>query len=124
MTSEISEAQKKWDLMHTFSYAYICQPPREYWEDEEFMMHRDILFGQVHYDVHRTDWKTIYSRYNEYLPIRLAFKDAKEYYQAWTLGQSTAAYEQIKGYAERTDQQRAEIRKPKRIVIEKPKKKK
>jgi hypothetical protein len=119
-----SEGQKKWDLMHTFSYAYICQPPEEYWEDEEFMMHRDILFGQVHHDVHRTDWKTIYSRYNEFLPIRLAFKNAKEFYEAQSTGGTTQAYEDIKGYAERMDKQRAEMRKPKVVVPQKPKKKK
>jgi hypothetical protein len=119
-----SEAQIKWDLMHTFSYAYICQPPKEYWEDEEFMMQRDILFNQVHHDVHRTEWKTIYSRYNEFLPIRLAFKDAKEYYEAQLIGSTTTAYQEIRGYAERMDKQRAEMRRPKVIVPEKPKKKK
>ncbi len=110
--------------MHTFSYAYICQPPEEYWEDEDFMMQRDILLSQVHHDVHRTDWKTIYSRYNEFLPIRLAFKDAKEYYEAQTQGVTTPAYERIRGYAERMDKQRAEMRKPKVVVPQNPKKKK
>ena len=119
-----SEAQKKWDLMHTFSYAYICQPPQEYWDDEEFMMHRDILLNQVHHDVHRTDWKTIYSRYNEYLPIRLAFKDAKESYEALIQNSTTPAYQNIRVYAERMDKQRVILRKPPVIVIEKPKKKK
>jgi hypothetical protein len=119
-----SEAQRKWDLMHTFSYAYICQPPQEYWDDEEFMMHRDILLNQVHHDVHRTDWKTIYSRYNEYLPIRLAFKDAKESYEALAQNSTTPAYENIRVYAERMDKQRVILRKPPVIVIEKPKKKK
>lgn len=110
--------------MHTFSYAYICQPPEEYWEDEDFMMQRDILLSQVHHDVHRTDWKTIYSRYNEFFPIRLAFKDAKEYYESQSQGSTTPAYERIRGYAERMDVQRAEMRKPKVIVPENPKKKK
>lgn len=120
----VSEAQKKWDLMHTFSYAYICQPPKEYWEDEDFMLQRDILFGQVHNDVHRTDWKTIYGRYNEFLPIRLAFKDAKDYYEAWVRGGTTEAYELIREYSERMDEQRAKMRKPLEVVAKTPKKKK
>lgn len=105
-----SEAEVKWDLMHTFTYAYICQPPSEYLSDEEFMLHRDILFNQIGNDVHRTDWKTIYSRYKDYLPIRLANKDAKEYYDAMQVGGSTAAYDAIRGYAERVDWQRKTIR--------------
>lgn len=123
MTSS-SEAQIKWDLMHTFSYAYICQPPKEYWEDEEFMFQRDILFNQVANDVHQTDWKTIYGRYNEYLPIRLAYKDAKEYFDASLQGQTTAAYEEIRGYAEKVARQKAEIRAPKYVVAETKTKKK
>jgi hypothetical protein len=105
-----SEAQAKWDLMHTFSYAYICQPPDEYRNDEEYMLQRDILFNQIANDVHRTDWKSIYARYNEYLPIRLAYKDAKEYYDARLSGTTTKAYEAIKGYAEISDWQRTIIR--------------
>jgi hypothetical protein len=119
-----SEGQEKWDLMHTFSYAYICQPPKEYWEDEEFMLQREVLFNQVHNDVHRTDWKTIYGRYSEYLPIRLALKDAKEYYEAKQNGTTTPAYEEIKGYAERMDAQRKEISRPPLLLQEKTKKKK
>lgn len=98
--------------MHTFSYAYICQPPKEYWENEEFMLQQEILFNQVANDVHNTDWRTIYGRYNEYLPIRLAYKNAKEYYEARLQGQTTAAYEDIRGYAERVAKQKAEMRRP------------
>lgn len=118
------EAQRKWDLMHTFSYAYICQPPKEYWEDEEFMLHRDVLFNQVANDVHKTDWSTIYKRYNEYLPIRLAYKDAKEYYDAELDGASTPAYEEIKGYAQRVDAQKKELRRPVPVYVEPKTKKK
>lgn len=123
MTSS-SEAQNKWDLMHTFSYAYICQPPREYWDNEDFMLQRDILFNQVAKDVHRTDWKTIYGRYSEYLPIRLAYKDAKEYFEAQAQGQTTPAYEEIRGYAEKVARQKAEFRRPSFVIEMKPKKKK
>jgi len=108
----MSEAQNKWDLMHTFSYAYICQPPKEYWNDEDFMLQRDILFNQVANDVHRTDWQTIYGRYNEYLPIRLAYKNAKEYFEARERGETTSEYEEIKGYAERVAMQKEEMRRP------------
>jgi len=65
-----SEAQQKWDLMHTFGYSYICQPPQKFWDDEEFLFQRDILLQQVHHDVHRTDWKTIYTGTLSFAPSR------------------------------------------------------
>jgi len=117
LTMSSFEAQNKWDLMHTFSYAYICQPPREYWDNEEFMLQREILFNQVAKDVHHTDWKTIYGRYNEYLPIRLAYKDAKEYFEAQAQGQTTPAYKDIRGYAERVARQKAEMRRPAPVYV-------
>mgnify|MGYP006275129837 CR=1 FL=1 len=121
-----SEAQRKWDILHTFSYAYICQPPEQYWDDEEFMYQRDILLQQVHHDVHRTDWKTIYSRYGDYLPIQAALNDAKEYYAKLEVGETTPAYERMREYAERMDAQRVEMRKPRPlpVVVNTKKKKK
>ena len=107
------EAQKKWDIMHTFSYSYICQPPQKYWEDEEFLFQRDILLQQVHHDVHRTDWKIIYGRYSEFRPIQAAYKDAKEYYDAFLKGETTPEYESIRAYAERMDEERVKLRAPK-----------
>ena len=112
MTTLSSEAQRKWDLLHTFSYAYICQPPEKYWDDEDFMFQRDVLLQQVHHDVHRTDWKTIYARYSEFLPIQAAHADAKAYYQQAENGLSTPEYERIRAYAERMDEQRIQMRKP------------
>jgi hypothetical protein len=109
-----SEAQQKWDLMHTFSYSYICQPPQKFWNDEEFLFQRDILLQQVHHDVHRTDWKTIYARYSEFRPIQEAHKDAKAYYQAFENEQTTPEYESIRAYAERMDEERKIIRAPKK----------
>ncbi len=76
------------------------------------MLQRDILFNQVANDVHRTDWKTIYGRYSEYLPIRLAYKDAKEYFEAQAQGQTTSAYEEIRGYAEKVAKQKEQMRRP------------
>lgn len=108
-TPACNEAQEKWDLMHTFSYAYICQPPDQ-WDGEEFELQRETLFGQMGYTVHKTDWKSIYSRYSDYLVIRLAFRDAKEYYEARKRGESTPAYERIRGYAERMDKERQAMR--------------
>ena len=104
------EAQKKWDIMHTFSYSYICQPPQKYWEDEEFLFQRDILLQQVHHDVHRTDWEIIYGRYSELRPIQAAYKDAKEYYDAFLKGETTPEYESIRAYAERVDEERVKLR--------------
>lgn len=109
-----SEAQDKWDLMHTFSYAYICQPPRKYWDDEEFLFQLDILFQKIDYNVHRTDWKTIYGRYSEFKPIQAALRDAKAYYEAFVNGQTTPEYERIRAYAERINEERIILRTPKK----------
>jgi uncharacterized protein YktA (UPF0223 family) len=109
-----NEAQEKWDLLHTFSYSYICQPPRKYWDDEEFLFQRDILVEQVQHDVHKTDWKTIYARYSEFKPIQAAHKDAKAYYEAFEKGQTTPEYESIRAYAQRMDEERKIIRTSKK----------
>ena len=108
-----SEAQQKWDLIHLFSYSYICQPPKKYWDDEEFMYQREILFQQVAHDIHTTDWKTIYTRYSDFRPIQLAYNDAKEYFAALSDGKSTPEYDVIRGYAELVEQERKKIRAPK-----------
>jgi hypothetical protein len=123
-TPACHEAQEKWDLMHTFSYAYICQPPAE-WDGEEFELQREALFAIVGPTVHKTDWKSIYSRYSDYIVIRLAFRDARDYYQAKSNGLSTPAYERIRGYAERMDKERYAMRSNPVVVeeIKKPKKK-
>ena len=112
-SEKIDEAQRKWDLMHTFSYSYICQPPRAYWDDEAFMADRETLLVQVASDVHRTDWKRIYAMFGASLPIKLAFHDAKEYYEASLRGETTPAYELKRGYMERMDKEREQKRKEK-----------
>jgi len=110
MQTKREEAQQRWDLLHSFCYSYICQVPKKYMNDEEYRAHRDVLFDLVANDVHRTNWKDIFSRYQNYLPIVAAYNAAKEYTYAAEKGQTTEEYEEIRGYVERMDDQRRQMR--------------
>ena len=102
--------QRKWDILHTFCYAYICQPPQDFWEDKQFMEERDFLFRAVKNNVHVTDWKQILREYSQMGPITLGIKHAKEFYEAEVQNKETEAYRAIKDYFLRTDREREIIR--------------
>jgi hypothetical protein len=109
-TSAISSDERKWDILHTFCYAYICQPPQEYWEDKQFMEERDFLLRAVKNNVHVTDWKQILREYSQMRPITLSVRHAKEFYEAEVQNASTEAYRAIKSYFLKTDREREIIR--------------
>lgn len=102
--------QRKWDILHTFCYAYICQPPQEYWEDKQFMEERDFLMQAMKNNVHVTDWKQILREYSQMGPITLSIKHAKEFYEAEVQNQETQAYKAIKSYFQKVDREREIIR--------------
>jgi hypothetical protein len=111
MEKPLSESdQRKWDVLHTFCYAYICQPPQEMWEDAEFMAHRNELFELVGNCVHSTNWKSILSAKSQMRPITLSIKHAKEFYNSEAIGEKTEAYRAIEEYFKRTDWQRQMLR--------------
>jgi hypothetical protein len=105
-----TSAQRKWDIVETFCYAYICQPPQEYWGDDEFMAERDFLLNAIGNNVHVTNWKQVLKEYSEMRPITLSIKHAKEFYEAEVQNEETEAYRAIKSYFVRTDRQREIIR--------------
>ena len=109
-TSAISSDERKWDILHTFCYAYICHPPQEYWEDKQFMEERDFLLRAVKNNVHVTDWKQILREYSQMRPIKLSVRHAKEFYEAEVQNASTEAYRAIESYFTRTDREREIIR--------------
>lgn len=109
-TSAISSDQRKWDILHTFCYAYICQPPQEYWEDKQFMEEREFLFRAVKNNVHVTDWKQILREYSQMGPITLGIKHAKEFYEAEVQNKETEAYRAIKEWFLKMDKEREIIR--------------
>lgn len=109
-TSTISSEQRKWDILHTFCYAYICQPPQDFWEDKQFMEERDFLLRAVKNNVHVTDWKQILREYSQMGPITLSIKHAKEFYEAEVQNKETEAYRAIKSYFLKTDREREIIR--------------
>jgi hypothetical protein len=98
--------QRKWDILHTFCYAYICQPPREVWEDEEIMAERDELLEMVGNCVHSTDWKSILSAKSKMRLITLSIINAKDFYNSEVIGEKTEAYKAIEGYFSKVDWQR------------------
>lgn len=102
--------QRKWDILHTFCYAYICQPPQEYWEDKQFMEERDFLMRAMKNNVHVTDWKQILREYSQMGPITLSIKHAKEFYEAEVQNQETQDYKAIKSYFQKVDREREIIR--------------
>jgi hypothetical protein len=102
--------QRKWDILHTFCYAYICIPPEEYWEDENFMEERNFLLPAMKNSVHDTDWKAVLREYSQMKPVTLSIKDAKEFYEAEVQNKETEAYKAIKRYFLKTDRERQIIR--------------
>lgn len=104
------ETQRKWDILHTFCYAYICSPPQEYWKDEEFMRERQFLMAAVKNSVHETDWKPILREYSQMKPVTLSIRHAKEFYEAEVHNKETEPYKAIKDYFVRMDEQRSIIR--------------
>jgi hypothetical protein len=110
MKPHSNPTQRKWDILHTFCYAYICTPPEEYWEDENFMEERNFLLPAMKNSVHDTDWKAILREYSQMRPVTLSIKDAKEFYEAEVQNKETEAYRAIKSYFLRTDKERQIIR--------------
>jgi len=102
--------QRKWDILHTFCYSYICQPPQEYWEDEEFMKERNELLELVENDVHRTNWKQLLSANSQTRLITLSIRHAKDFYDYEVIGQETKPYRAIKEYFKRVDWEREMLR--------------
>lgn len=102
--------QRKWDILHTFCYAYICQPPHEYLDDEEFMAERNELLELVDNCVHSTNWKSILSAKSKMRLVTLSIRHAKEFYDSEVIGQKTEAYRAIEEYFQRVDWQRTMLR--------------
>lgn len=102
--------QRKWDILHTFCYAYICQPPQEYWDDEEFMAERNELIELVDNCVHSTNWKSILSAKSQMRLITLSIIHAKDFYNSEVIGKETEAYKAIKEYFVKADWQRQMLR--------------
>ena len=124
MTPEEKEKQEKWDLMETFLYAYISQPPDEIWNDEKSREEWEWMHPLLGWDVFQTNFKEIYAQHGKNSLITLSLKHAKEYYEQRAIGATTAPYEAIKGYAERVEKERWDRRNPKPIVVPAPKGKK
>lgn len=103
-------AKRKWEILETFCFAYICQPPYGMEQDDEYMAHRDFLMKAIGNNVHVTDWKQIFREYSEMRPVTLSIKHAKEFYEAEVQKQETEAYRAIKSYFLKTDRQREIIR--------------
>jgi len=99
-------AKRKWEILETFCFAYICQPPYGMEQDDEYMAHRDFLMKAIGNNVHVTDWKQIFREYSEMRPVTLSIRHAKEFYEAEVQKQETEAYKAIKGYFLKTDRQR------------------
>ena len=102
--------QRKWDILHTFCYSYICQPPQEYWGDEEVMAERNKLLELVENDVHRTNWKSILSANSNLRLITLSIRHAKDFYDSEVIGEETEPYRAIKEYFKRVDWERQMLR--------------
>lgn len=102
--------QRKWDILHTFCYSYICQPPQEYWGDEEVMAERNKLLELVENDVHRTNWKSILSANSNLRLITLSIRHAKDFYDSEVIGEETEPYRAIKEYFKRADWERQMLR--------------
>jgi hypothetical protein len=102
--------QRKWDILHTFCYSYICQPPQEYWGDEEVMAERNKLLELVENDVHRTNWKSILSANSNLRLITLSIRHAKDFYDSEVIGEETEPYRAIKDYFKRADWERQMLR--------------
>lgn len=102
--------QRKWDILHTFCYSYICQPPQEYWGDEEVMAERNKLLELVENDVHRTNWKSILSANSNLRLITLSIRHAKDFYDSEVIGEETEPYKAIKDYFQRADWERQMLR--------------
>lgn len=110
MKPHSNEAKRKWEILETFCFAYICQPPKEYWGDEQFMAEREFLLNAIGNNVHVTNWKQVFKEYSEMRPITLSIKHAKEFYEAEVQKQETEAYRAIKSYFVKTDREREIIR--------------
>jgi hypothetical protein len=121
---QLTERQRKWDLLEVFIYAYISQPPDAIWNDESARAERDEMFRLLGWDIFQTDFKEILSEYSKTRLITLAVMDAKEFYEENIKGGSTIAYNALKPYADRIAKQRHDIRNPKPIPIIVPKNKK
>ena len=103
-------AQRKWEIVETFCFSYICQPPQEYWGDDEFMAEREFLLKAIGNNVHVTNWKQIFKEYSEMRPVTLSIRHAKEFYEAEVQNNKTDAYKAIEGYFTKVDKQREIIR--------------
>ena len=103
-------AQRKWEIVETFCFSYICQPPYGMERDDEYMAHRQFLLNAIGNNVHVTNWKQIFKEYSEMRPITLSIKHAKEFYEAEVKKEETEAYREIKSYFLKADKQREIIR--------------
>ena len=110
MEAHSNESKRKWEILETFCFAYICQPPKEYEQDEEYMAHRDFLMKAIGNNVHVTNWKQLFREYSEMKPVTLSIRHAKEFYEAEVQKEETEAYRAIKSYFVKTDRQREIIR--------------
>ena len=102
--------QRKWDILHTFCYAYICQPPQEIWDDAEMMAERNELLEMVDNCVHSTNWKSILSAKTQMRLITLSIINAKDFYNSEVIGEKTEAYRAIEGYFKKADWEREMLR--------------
>lgn len=111
MKPHSNEAKRKWEILETFCFAYICFPPYGMEQDEEYMAHRDFLMKAIGNNVHVTNWKQLFKEYSEMRPVTLSIKHAREFYEAEVQKEETEAYRAIKSYFVKTDRQREIIRK-------------
>jgi len=109
---ELTEKQKKLDLLEMFVYAYIAQPPDSIWNDESARAERDEMHRMLGWDVFQTDFRAILREYPHTRLITLAVIDAREFYEENIKGGNTEAYNALKPYAERVAKQRHDIRCP------------
>jgi hypothetical protein len=106
MEAHSNESKRKWEILETFCFAYICQPPQGCEQDEEYMAHRDFLMKAVGNSVHTTNWKQVLKEYCEMKPVTLSIRHAKEFYDAEVQKEETEAYKAIKSYFLKTDRER------------------
>lgn len=107
-----NEHSRKWAILENFLFAYITQPPREYWDDVAWMCDRDILVELIGSDIIRTDWARIMREYSHLRPVTLCIKHAKDFYDTEVQKGDLERYKALKPFFERADWLRSVMARP------------
>jgi hypothetical protein len=86
------QPENKWALAKCYIYSYIAQPPREFWDDAEFMDQREFLLAFLGFTIFKTDFNVIFANYRNHRPIQEALAAAKIAYETKTLPDNIAGF--------------------------------